>query len=62
MRCMTVAPESTTGESEKVGPASGIRCEGNPFSIADERNDGFQHGSSILCSLLAQAACGWSHG
>ena len=61
MCCMTLAPESMTGETDKVCPASSIRCEGKCFSIAGgtmlevivlSKNNDFQHGSPILCSLL----------
>jgi len=52
MCCMTMALESTTGESDKARPAPGIRCEGNRFSIESERNGDFRYGFLILCSLL----------
>ena len=41
---MTMAPESTTGESEKTCPASGTRGEENHFGIAGERSDDFRYG------------------
>ena len=49
---MTMAVDSTTGESEKARPASGTRGEENHFDIAGERSDDFRYGSPILCSLL----------
>ena len=57
MHCMTMAPGSTTGESEKAHPASGIRREGNPSSIAGERGDDLQQSSPILCSQAGKKLC-----